>query len=148
MNILSPTFQNATPIPTEFTCDGENKNPALIISDVHSDTKSFVLIVDDPDASVGTWIHWTMWNMDPKTRNIQEYSIPEGVVEGRTSFGNPGYGGPCPHPGTGTHRYFFKLYALDTTLNIPLISQAADIERAMEGHIIADAKLMGTYERK
>lgn len=146
MNISSPAFQNTTPIPAEFTCDGENRNPALIISDVNLDTKSFVLIMDDPDAPGSTWVHWIMWNISPTVREITAGSVPKGALQGKTSFGTSGYGGPCPH--TGMHRYFFKLYALDTTLNIPLTSQAAYIERTMEGHIIADAKLMGTYERK
>ncbi len=145
MNISSPAFENAMPIPAEFTCDGENKNPLLVISDTHPDTKSLVLIMDDPDAPGNTWVHWTVWNISPDTREIAADSVPEGALQGKTSFGKSGYGGPCPHK--GRHRYFFKLYALDTVLNIPLTSETADIERAMEGHIIADAKLMGTYSR-
>ncbi|TSC80078.1 MAG: PEBP family protein [Parcubacteria group bacterium Gr01-1014_29] len=144
MNISSFAFQNTTPIPAEFTCDGENKNPTLTISDVPAGTKSLALIVDDPDAPGGIWVHWTVWNMSPATREIKEDSVPPGAIQGKTNRANS-YHGPCPP--SGTHRYFFKLYALDTLLNIPLTSEARAVEEAMKGHIVADAKLMGTYSR-
>lgn len=146
MYITSSVFKNGEPIPQTYTCDGGDANPPLSIGDVHPKAKSLVLIVDDPDAPGGTWTHWVVWNIHPSVEDIPEGSAPEGGIEGRTSFGRSGYGGPCPHK--GMHRYFFKLYALDTVLNVPLTSTAEDVEEAMKGHIMADAKLMGTYERK
>ncbi|RLF04972.1 MAG: YbhB/YbcL family Raf kinase inhibitor-like protein, partial [Thermoprotei archaeon] len=98
------------------------------------------------DAPMGTWVHWTVWNIDPKTVEIPENSVPEGAVEGITDFGKPGYGGPCPP--SGTHRYFFKLYALDTTLDLGSDATKSDIEKAMEGHILEKAELIGRYSRE
>ena len=146
MQITSPVFKNTDSIPEKFTCDGENISPPFFISDIHPSTKSLVLIVDDPDAPGGTWTHWVVWNIRPSTAFISEGSIPDGAIEGLTDFGRKGYGGPCPHQ--GTHRYFFKVYVLDTVLNIPLTSVVEDVEEAMKGHLVADAKLMGTYSRK
>ena len=147
MNISTSAFANGAPIPKKYTCDGEDINPTLSISGVHPDAKSLVLIMDDPDASVGTWIHWVVWNIHPRIAEIPEDSVPEDGIEGRTSFGKSGYGGPCPHQGTGTHRYFFKLYELDTLLNIPLTSDVVVVQEAMKGHVIGDAVAMGTYSR-
>lgn len=146
MKLSSSAFENGGAIPSQYTCDGGDAIPSLSISDVHPGTKSLVLIVDDPDAPNGTWVHWVMWNISPLVTQISERNLPKGSIEGLTSFGRKGYGGPCPP--SGTHRYFFKLYALDTVLNIPLTSEAEDLEEAMKGHIIGDAKIMGTYERK
>lgn len=101
--------------------------------------------MDDPDAPAGTWIHWTVWNIPPTTTNIMENSKPEGV-EGVTSFGEPGYGGPCPP--SGTHHYFFKLYALDTTLDLPSAAKKEDLEKAIEGHILDKTELIGLYQKK
>ena len=145
MQITSSAFNNGEPIPQKHTCDGENINPTLRINGVHPKAKSLVLVMDDPDAPGGMWTHWIVWNIHPSVLNVPEDSVPEGGIEGRTSFGRSGYGGPCPHK--GMHRYFFKLYALDTVLNIPLTSEAEDLEEAMKGHIMADVKLMGTYSR-
>lgn len=145
MKLESNAFQNGEPIPQKYTCDGEDINPDLQIHDVHPGAKSLVLIMDDPDAPAGTWVHWVVWNINPHITEIPENTVPKGSIEGRTSFGKFGYGGPCPHQ--GTHRYFFKLYALDTILNIPLASEARDVEEAIKGHIIADAMVMGTYNR-
>ncbi|GAG65703.1 unnamed protein product, partial [marine sediment metagenome] len=108
--------------------------------------KSLVLIVDDPDAPAKTWVHWTVWNIDPKTTEILENSIPQDAVEGVTDFGTSGYGGPCPP--SGTHRYFFKLYALDTTLDLSSSATVEDIQEAMEGHILDSVELIGLYECK
>ncbi|TSC73560.1 MAG: hypothetical protein G01um101470_39 [Parcubacteria group bacterium Gr01-1014_70] len=145
MKIESSAFENSNSIPSRFTCDGNDISPPLTIKDVHPDAKSLVLIMDDPDASRGTWIHWVVWNIKPADMNIPEGGVPDGGVEGYTSFGRSGYGGPCPP--SGSHRYIFKLYALDTILNIPLTSQASDVVEAMKGHVMADAKLIGVYSR-
>jgi len=145
MIIESPSFKNNEMIPAKFTCDAENINPALIFSSIPSAAISLVLIVDDPDAPGGTWVHWTIWNIDPGTAEIAENSITGGSMEGNTNFGIPGYGGPCPP--SGTHRYFFKLYALDITLELDASATAAVIEDAMQGHVLDSAELIGLYER-
>lgn len=145
MNISSPAFKDNERIPSQYTCDGENVNPPLEISDVPSEAKSLVLIVDDPDAPGKTWVHWVVWNIDPTTTEILENSVPIRAVEGMTDFGKPGYGGPCPP--SGTHRYFFKLYALDTLLDISSQATKADVEKAMEGHMLTQATLIGLYSR-
>lgn len=145
MKIESSAFLDNQFIPSKYTCDGENVNPPLKISGVPSETKSLVLIVDDPDAPRGTWVHWTLWNINPKITEISENNSPEGAVEGVTDFGKPGYGGPCPP--SGTHRYFFKIYALDITLDLEVSAKVKDIEKAMEGHILDQARLIGLYSR-
>jgi len=142
MKIQSPSFDNNSNIPDKYTMHGENINPPLEVSDVPESAQSLVLIVDDPDAPSGLWIHWTLWNIDPKTNLIKENSVPEGAVQGKTSRENH-YSGPKPP--SGTHRYFFKLYALDTKLDLP---ETADIEalmNAMQNHIIDQAELIGLY---
>jgi len=144
--MTSPFFKHNEKIPSKYTCDGDNKNPPLSILGVPSEAKSLVLISDDPDAPVGTWVHWTLWNIDPKTTEIAENSVPQGAVEGITSFGNTGYGGPCPP--SGIHRYFFKLYALDTVMNLNTSAKKNDIEEAMKTHILAQAELIGFYNRE
>lgn len=150
MKITSAAFQHNGNMPSKYTCDGENINPPLSINDVPTAAKSLVLIVDDPDAPMGIWVHWTVWNIDPATTEIAENSVPKGIdgsaVEGTTSFGERGYGGPCPP--SGTHRYFFKLYALDTLLDLPSSAKAGDIEKAASGHILDKAELMGLYKRQ
>lgn len=150
MKITSTAFQHNGNIPPRYTCDGENINPPLTINDVPAQAKSLVLIVDDPDAPMGTWVHWTVWNIDPAITEISENSLPKGTyeaaVEGITSFGKTGYGGPCPP--SGTHRYFFKLYALDILLDLPSSAKSADIEKATSGHILASAELIGLYKRQ
>lgn len=145
MIIASPTFQHNGFIPPKYTCDGDNVSPPLEMKDVPQGTKSLVLIVDDPDVPRGTWVHWTVWNIDPETTKIPERSVPAQATEGRTSFGKPGYGGPCPP--SGTHRYFFKLYALDTTLGLAPQADKATLEKAMKGHILDKAELIGLYSR-
>ena len=146
MKIESTAFKNNKLIPPKYTCDGENISPLLLISDVPENAKSLVLIVDDPDAPRGTWVHWTVWNIDPKIENISENSCPSGGVEGMTDSGSTGYSGPCPP--SGTHRYFFKLFALDTTLNPDSSAKAQDIEREIENNILARAQLVGLYKRQ
>jgi Raf kinase inhibitor-like YbhB/YbcL family protein len=145
MKIKSTAFGNDEMIPVNYTCDGEDINPPLTISGVPADAKSLVLIVDDPDAPAGTWLHWAVWNIDPAVMEIPENSLPAGAVEGETDFGTPGYRGPCPP--SGIHHYFFKLYALDTTLELGVSATVQDIEEAMDGHILESAELVGLCER-
>lgn len=161
MKIESSAFANDQTIPKKYTCDGEGVNPPLLFMDVPKTAASLALIVDDPDAPMGPWTHWTLWNIDSNVASIAENSVPVGVVQGQTSFGQNVYGGPCPpsnpkNPAgifggpqkTGSpHRYFFKLYALDSKLKIPSYSASAELTKAMEGHIVAQAELMGTYGR-
>lgn len=146
MKIESPVFDDNGSIPSQYTCDGSNVNPSLAFSDIPSNAQSLALIVDDPDAPAGTWVHWTLWNIPPDVKDIAEDKIPAGAVEGITSFGSKGYGGPCPP--SGTHRYFFKLYALDTKLDLPEGSRISDLENAVERHMIEQAELVGLYERR
>lgn len=143
MNITSPAFSHKSFIPPTYTCKGENISPPLEFLNAPERSTSFALIVDDPDAPGKTWVHWVMWNIPPRTKRISQNSVPEGAVEGMTDFGNPGYGGPCPP--SGTHRYFFKLYALDTLLDLPTTSTKEELLHAMEGHVITQAELVGLY---
>jgi Raf kinase inhibitor-like YbhB/YbcL family protein len=142
LTISSPAFENNKLIPQKYTCDGDNVNPPLTIEGVPDETKSLVLIVDDPDAPMGTWDHWTVWNILP-TNKIEENTVPgtEGVNDSRKHS----YGGPCPP--WGTHRYFFKVYALDTKLDLNQNSRKKDVERAMQDHILAKGELVGLYRR-
>ena len=142
---LSAEFKNGESIPKKFTCDGEDTNPELSIEDVPVDAKSLVLIVDDPDAPSGLWIHWTVWNIKPGTETIKENAVPPGATEGATSAGGPGYHGPCPPD--GEHRYFFKLYALDIELNLSPTTEKEGLEEAMVGHVLDKAELVGVYAR-
>ena len=145
MTITSPAFENAQAIPSQFTCDGDDAHPLLNIRDVPESAQSLALIMDDPDSPTGTWVHWTMWNIDPTATQIAEGEVPEGAVEGQTTFDKTGYGGPCP--GSGTHRYFFKLYAIDVKLRLSSEADKAALAAALEGHVVAYADLMGTYMR-
>lgn len=145
MKIQSSTFQHNENIPPKYTCDGEGINPPLQFFDVPGNAKSLVLISDDPDAPMGIWVHWTIWNIDPKIIEIAENSVPANAVEGTTSFGNVGYGGPCPP--SGVHRYFFKLYAIDTLLDLPAGTNSKDLEKAIQGHIVDSAEFIGLYSR-
>lgn len=146
LTLSSPVFQDNGYIPSKYTCDGENSNPPLVIENVPPEAKSMVLIVDDPDAPAGTWVHWVMWNIDPHTREIRENSVPKGAGQGVNDFKQHGYGGPCPP--SGAHRYFFKLYALDTPLQANPNATKSDIEKMMQGHIIARTQIIGLYRRK
>lgn len=145
MKLLSKSFQDNSPIPPKYTCDGEDINPGLLVKDVPKNAKSLALIMDDPDAPRGTFVHWVVWNINPSINEIKEGIEPDGL-QGITGFARMGYGGPCPP--SGTHRYFFKLYALDIKLDLVEGSSKEDLEDAMEGHILAEAQLMGTYKRK
>jgi Raf kinase inhibitor-like YbhB/YbcL family protein len=145
MNFLSPTFKKGENIPAKYTCKGENISMPLQIENVDPGVKSLALIVDDPDAPKGDWAHWVMWNIDPSTKSISENSVPKGAVVGVNDFGQNNYGGPCPP--SGTHRYFFKLYALDSKLIIISFSAKADLLKAMEGHVIGKAEFFGIVSK-
>jgi len=145
MKLTSPAFENNQSIPSKYTCDGEDINPPLQISGAPEGTKSLVLIVDDPDAPLGIWDHWLVWNISSSTPGIEENSLPEGSVQGMNSFGKQPYGGPCPP--SGTHHYHFKLYALNTELSLDPSSKKEDLEEAMKGAILAQTELIGLYQR-
>ena len=145
LHITSPAFQNNGSIPRQYTCDGKDINPPLEIENCPTEAKSIAFICDDPDASVGTWVHWVLWNIDPTAKEIAENAVPKGAVEGMNDFRRHTYGGPCPP--SGTHRYFFKVYALDTMLDISPNSTKTDLEKAMKGHILAEGQIIGLYKR-
>ncbi len=145
MRLFSPDFTPGGMIPPPFTCDGANTNPELDIADVPRQAVSLVLIMDDPDAPGGTWNHWLLWNIDPATAKIAEDSVPAGAVQGRSDFGSAKYLGPSPPK--GIHRYFFRLLALDTKLNLPPDSDRAALDQSIRGHVISTAELMGRYQR-
>lgn len=146
MQITSPVFENNQQIPAKYSCDGDNINPPLQITETPEGIQSLVLISDDPDAPSGDWVHWLIFNIDPQTSEIAENSVPQGAIEGTNSFGNTSYGGPCPP--SGTHRYFFKLYALDTRLDLREDNNKQDLLKAMQNHIIDSAELIGLYQRQ
>jgi Raf kinase inhibitor-like YbhB/YbcL family protein len=145
LTITSRSFTDKGMIPAQFTCDGRDVNPSLEWGTTPTGTRTLALIMDDPDAPVGTWVHWVVWNIPPETRNIKENSVPVGVVQGFNSWKRNAYGGPCPP--SGTHRYYFKLYALDTALNLPQTATKGELELVMHGHILAQGEIMGTYRR-
>lgn len=150
MKITSPAFEHNQSIPKKYTCDGDNINPSLVFSHVPLETKSLVLIMEDPDVSKtikpdGMWDHWLVWDMLPIITKISEGGEPQGII-GKNSGGRIGYAGPCPPD--REHRYFFKLYALDiASLPVRASDSKAEIMKATEGHILAQAELMGRYER-
>jgi hypothetical protein len=142
LKVTSPAFKSNGLIPVKYTCDGDDVNPSLKIEGMPKEAKSLALIVDDPDAPMGTWVHWVVWNI-PATEKIEENSIPG--IEGLNSSGKHSYHGPCPP--SGTHRYFFKVYALDNKLDINTNSNKENVERVMEGHILAKGEIIGLYSR-
>jgi Raf kinase inhibitor-like YbhB/YbcL family protein len=149
--VTSPAFSAGEAIPKEFTCDGPDVSPKLSWSDPPSKTQSLALIMDDPDAPVGTWVHWVLYDVPADMKELPEggpkqEQLASGARQGRNDFGKIGYGGPCPPPGK-PHRYFFKLYAIDTKLNLKSGVTKSDLERAMKGHILAQAELIGRYGR-
>ncbi|MEM2918372.1 MAG: YbhB/YbcL family Raf kinase inhibitor-like protein [Candidatus Altiarchaeota archaeon] len=145
MKIKSSAFEQNGKIPIKYTCQGQDINPPLEFSEIPKEAKSLALIMDDPDAPLGTWDHWIIWNIPPETKEILEGEIPKNAIQGQNSWKKNSYGGPCPP--SGVHRYFFKLYALDTILNIKENSKKSDLEKAMQGHILAKAELIGLYEK-
>ena len=145
LQIVSPAFRHNELIPKKYTCDGADINPPLLVENIPSGAKSLALIVDDPDAPVGTWVHWVVWNISPGTREIKEDSVPKGAQQGVNDFRKKDYGGPCPP--SGTHRYFFKLYALDKVLNLGSNAKKGDLEGVIKGHILEKTELVGLYRR-
>ncbi len=148
MTIKSPAFEEGGMIPIKYTCDGMDVSPPLLWTSVPYGTKSLALICDDPDAPVGTWVHWVIFNLPENIKELPENippqeTLPNGAKQGINDFLQIGYGGPCPP--SGTHRYYFKLYALGTELNLEAGITKAELLQAMEGHILAVAQLMGRY---
>jgi Raf kinase inhibitor-like YbhB/YbcL family protein len=151
IKITSSAFDEGGMIPSKYTCDGEDVSPPLAWSGIPDGTKSIVLICDDPDAPGGTWVHWVLYNLPPETSALDEAlpateTLSDGARHGVTDFGEFGYGGPCPP--SKTHRYYFKLYALDTKFTIDGEATKEAVEAAMRGHILAEGQLMGRYARK
>lgn len=142
MRVSSAAFEEGGVIPPEYTCNGKNVNPELTISGIPGEAKSLALIVDDPDAPGKTFLHWLVYDISPKER-IESESVPG--TQGTNDFGKNAYGGPCPP--SGTHRYFFRIYALDTALNLGEGKSRAELEQAMEEHVIDQAELMGRYSQ-
>jgi Raf kinase inhibitor-like YbhB/YbcL family protein len=152
MQLTSTAFTEGAPIPVKHTCDAADVSPALNWSGVPAEARSLALIADDPDAPVGTWVHWVLYGLPASANGLAEDTpksqyIPGGARQGLNDFRKLGYGGPCPPPGNA-HRYLFKLYALDTVLELKPGATRKEVERAMEKHILAQAQLMGTYKRK
>ncbi len=151
LQISSDAFSAGETIPKKFTCDGPDVSPHLKWNDPPANTQGIALIMDDPDAPAGTWVHWVLYDVPADARELPEgvpkqEQLSSGARQGRNDFGKIGYGGPCPPPGK-PHRYFFKLYALDVKLNLKAGATKADVERAMKGHILAPAELIGRYGR-
>jgi hypothetical protein len=152
MELTSDAFKDGQPIPSRYTCDDKNISPALAWKGAPEGTGSLAIIVDDPDAPTGIWTHWVVFNIPIDSAGLAEDAIkskttPASLRQGLNDFKNIGYGGPCP-PGGKQHRYFFKIFALDTTLNLQSGATRKDVEAAMSNHILAQGQLMGTYQRK
>jgi Raf kinase inhibitor-like YbhB/YbcL family protein len=152
ITVTSSAFQQGGSIPAKYTCDGSDISPPLKWTGSPAGTKSFALICDDPDAPAGTWVHWVLFNLRASATELSEKvepvgTLPGGATQGTNSFAKIGYGGPCPPPGK-PHRYFFKLYALDTDLPLKPGAAKRDLLHAMEKHILAEGQIMGTYQRK
>ena len=152
IKIRSAGFAEGQPIPSKYTCDGEDVSPPLSWDNAPNGTQSLALICDDPDAPSGTWVHWVIYDLSDRLTELPE-AVPakeealSGAKQGRNDFGRTGYGGPCP-PAGSAHRYYFKLYALDSALKLKVGATKADVENAMKGHIVGQGQLMGTYKRK
>lgn len=146
LSLKSPAFVANAMIPVQYTCDGLNYSPPLLWQDNTHRTKSYVLVVDDPDAPAGTWVHWILFNIPENIKRLEENTEnPSGAISGKNSWGEIGYRGPCPP--AGMHHYFFKLYALDTRLNLDASANLQDISNAMQNHIIAKSELIGRYQK-
>lgn len=149
LQLTSPAFSNGGDIPTQYTCEGQDVSPPLHIANVHPDTVSMTLIIDDPDATMGVWDHWVVYNINSNTREIPEGANMAGIgTEGKTSWGKTHhqYGGPCPP--FGKHHYRFKLYALDKKLDLPPGADKFTVEKSMLGHVLDQTLLMGLYQKK
>ena len=151
IQVLSTAFEEGGMIPPQYTCDGQDISPPLSWQSIPEGTRSIALIADDPDAPMGTFVHWVLYDLPADVRELQE-NVPDaktlsnGAKQGANGFGRIGYGGPCPP--SGTHRYFFKIYALDTATNLLPGQKKAQLLRAMEGHILAQGQIMGKYQRR
>ena len=150
IQLTSDAFAHEKPIPARYACTGSDISPSLTWSEPPAGTQSFALLMDDPDAPVGTWVHWVLFNIPASSRGLpeaipSEATLSDGSMHGRNSGGNPGYNGPCPP--SGTHRYFFKLYALDEMLGLSSGANKGELLKAMQGHILAQGELMGTFSK-
>ncbi len=150
ITVSSEAFKDGGAIPAEYTCDGENVSPQLSWKGIPENAKSIALIMDDPDAPMGTFVHWVLFNIPSNTEKLPKGlpgnpTLGDGSRQGTTDFGRTGYGGPCPP--SGTHRYYFKVYALDTLLDLQSNATKKQLENAMKGHVLAQGELMGRYER-
>ena len=151
MKLTSTAFEEGGMIPAEYTCDGQNISPPLAWSGVPDGAKTLALIADDPDAPRGTWVHWLVYQIPPTEKGLPENvparpTLEGGARQGTNDFKKTAYGGPCPP--SGTHRYFFKLYALDADLNLPPGATKDQLLKATEGHVLAEGQLMGRYKRQ
>jgi Raf kinase inhibitor-like YbhB/YbcL family protein len=152
MEIKTPSFHTGADIPRKYTCDGADVSPALAWEGAPAGSKTFALVADDPDAPTGTWVHWVFYDLPATTKDLAEgvaaaETLPDGAKQGLNDFRKVGYGGPCPPPGPA-HRYFFKLYALDAPTNLKPRATKQQLLDAMKGHILAEAQLMGRYQRQ
>ncbi len=150
--ITSTAFAEGQPIPQKYTCQGSDISPPLAWTSAPANTRSFALIADDPDAPMGAWVHWVLYDLSPSTKALPEdvaktQYITSNAKQGINDFHRLGYGGPCPPPGK-PHRYYFKIYALDKMLELAPGATKQDIEAAMQGHVLAEGQIMGTYQRK
>jgi Raf kinase inhibitor-like YbhB/YbcL family protein len=158
VKVTSPAFKEGEMIPKQYTCDGVDESPPLAWDGVPALAKSIALICDDPDAPRGTWVHWVLYDLPSETKGLpaavgHDGKLPNGAKQGKNDFGKLGYGGPCPPSrwrvsASGTHRYFFRVYALDTNLTLEPGATKAELLRAMEGHTVAEGQLMSRYSRK
>mgnify|MGYP001140499843 CR=1 FL=1 len=151
IKITSKAFEEGGTIPEKYTCEGDNVSPPLVWTSVPEGTKSMALICDDPDAPMGTWVHWVLFDLPPSVRELAENvpaqrELKSGAKQGTNDFREIGYGGPCPPPGRA-HRYYFKLYALDKVINLSPGASKSQLVEAMKGHILAEGKLMGKFKR-
>lgn len=142
---ITSVFAHNENIPSIYTCDGQDLAPVLTVSEIPSNTQELVLIVDDPDAPMGTFVHWLVYNLPPNTTKIDNKNLPAEAKQGMTDFGRASWGGPCPP--SGTHRYFFKIYAIDKKLNLPVGLTKNELEKSIRGHVIEQAELIGLYKR-
>ncbi|HHF7344985.1 TPA: YbhB/YbcL family Raf kinase inhibitor-like protein [Legionella feeleii] len=147
LSLMSPAFAANTLIPAQYTCQGADISPALLWQDAPAETKSYVLILDDPDAPGGDWVHWVVFNIPPTVQRLaDDAELPTGAVNSKNSWGQTGYRGPCPP--SGTHRYFFKLYALDTLLTLNANATKQDLLTAMANHVLEKSELIGLYRKQ
>ena len=149
--LSSPAFEQAKPIPKQYSCEGRDASPPLRWNDVPANAKALALICDDPDAPAGTWVHWVIYDIPAATSELREGVPPDenlsgGAYQGVNDFRKVGYGGPCPPPGK-PHRYFFKLYALDAPTGLKPRARKDGVLKAIKGHVLAEAQIMGTYQR-